>query len=488
MLNSLQQSDLLALVQFGSPLLIVLGAAVIILLLAVFYKKQRPTLSPAIALIALILAFFLSWKNWLLNFNFDISFLVFDRFTFLLWLLVSFAAIICLLLSISFLKSRKYFQPEYFALLLFSVFGMGTLIAANDLLMIFLGLEVIAISLYALIGFLRWQPLAGEATLKYFLMGVFASAFLLMGIAFLFGSCGSTNLQLLAERLPTIINSDNRYFCLFGMAMLLIGFGFKLASVPFHFWAPDVYQGAPTPITTLLATAVKIACFAAFLKMALFIFQAAGAIWIQLISILSLVTMLVGNIAAISQNNLKRMLAYSSIAHAGYLLVGFPALISNPSQAAQAISFYFIAYILMTAGAFTVITFMDTNKNQQVDIKFLAGLGRKKPVLALCFSLFLLSLLGVPPLIGFFGKYYLFLTAMKAGLVWLVVAALINSAISAYFYLRPIVVMYFRNKEESACLKPLPMSLVIVLTIVSLGIIYFGLFPTNLLALVANSF
>ena len=401
---------------------------------------------------------------------------------------IIFASVISVLLSISYLKAKKYFKPEYYALLLFAVFGMGCLIAGNDLLMFFLGLEVMAISLYALIGFLRHQTLTAEATLKYFLMGIFASAFLLMGIAFLFGSGGSTNLQLLSERLPAIINSPDRYFCLFGMALLLIGFGFKLASVPFHFWAPDVYEGAPTPITTLLATAVKIASFAAFLKISIFVFQAAGGIWLQIISVLSVLTMLVGNIAAISQNNLKRMLAYSSIAHAGYLLVGFPTLVRNPGEAAQAITFYFIAYILMTAGAFTIIALLDLGEKDQLDIKYLAGLGKKRPILALSFSLFLLSLLGVPPTIGFFGKYYLFLTAMKSGLVWLVVAALINTAISAYYYLRPIVVMYFMPEKGNETLAPLPMTMLMILTLLSLGVIYFGIFPADLIAMVANSF
>ncbi|MFH1874752.1 MAG: NADH-quinone oxidoreductase subunit N [Pseudomonadota bacterium] len=488
MSSSFQQSDLFGLVQFGLPLLVIFGAAILIILLAAFYKNQNPILCPAISITALMLAFFLSWQNWLLNFNTDITFFIFDRYTFLVWLVIIFASVISVLLSISYLKAKKYFKPEYYALLLFAVFGMGCLIAGNDLLMFFLGLEVMAISLYALIGFLRHQALTAEATLKYFLMGIFASAFLLMGIAFLFGSGGSTNLQLLSERLPAIINSPDQYFCLFGMALLLIGFGFKLASVPFHFWAPDVYEGAPTPITTLLATAVKIASFAAFLKISIFIFQAAGVIWLQVISVLSVVTMLIGNIAAISQNNLKRMLAYSSIAHAGYLLVGFSTLARNPGEAAQAITFYFIAYVLMTAGAFTIITLMDLGEKDQLDIKYLAGLGKKRPILALSFSLFLLSLLGVPPTIGFFGKYYLFLTAMKSGLVWLVVAALINTAISAYYYLRPIVVMYFISEKETQDLAPLPMTMLIILTLVGLGVIYFGIFPTDLLAMIANSF
>jgi len=489
MIPQLQQINWFAFFNLVLPWIVVFAAAVITFLTAALTEEDDSLFIPLLSLAAVVVAFGISWQRWLSPPETPVfGMLIFDRLAFFVWLIVLAAAAVSILLSIPYLAARGFSKPEYYGLLLLSTLGMGCLVSAGDLLMIYLGIETMSLAVYVLAGFLRFRAASNEAALKYFLIGAFASAFLLMGIAFIFGSAGTTNLSLLAERSVDVLNSEGRSFYLFGMAMLLIGFGFKVAAVPFHAWAPDVYDGAPTPVTVFMATAVKAAAFIAFLRLATTTFRASGDLWIQIITAISIVTMFAGNLAAIVQENIKRMLAYSSIAHAGYILVAFPAIVNDPAGAGRAILFYLFAYVLMTAGAFAIVVAMGLGEHEHTDINHLAGLGKRRPLLAAALSLFLLSLLGIPPTVGFFGKYYLFLTAVKSGFIWLVVIAVINSALSAYFYLRPIVVMYFRPAEEHLPAEPLNPAVVAVLAITSLGVTYFGIFPSNLLAIVARSF
>lgn len=500
MFGLMLQYDWYALLKMGLPLIILFIGAVITLLNAALIEKedeeeQQALLIPIISLVAVAIAFIVSWKHWLSGVSYTgmleaqgaHGMLIFDRFTFFGWMIILFSTFITIILSIPYLRARGFCRPEYYGLILFSAFGMGCLISAGDLLIIFLGIETMSLAAYVLTGFLRTQAPSNEAALKYFLVGAFASAFLLMGIAFIFGSAGTTNLATLSSRAPEVLKGDGQHFYLFGMGMLLVGFGFKIAAVPFHAWAPDVYDGAPTPITTFMATAVKVAAFAALIRVGLEVFRASGDLLAQVIAVLSVVTMFVGNLAAIKQENIKRMLAYSSIAHAGYVLVAFPAMIKDPLGAAQAILFYLVAYILMTAGAFAVVVAMGSSKQEHTQINNLAALSRRRPFLAITLTLFLVSLLGIPPTVGFFGKYYLFLTAVKAGYVWLVILAVINSAISAYYYLRPIYVMYFTRADEALPAEPLSPAIVAVLVLTSMGVAYFGVFPQALLTIVGRT-
>lgn len=336
---------------------------------------------------------------------------------------------------------------ELIFLTLSSALGMLILVSSTDLLMIFIGLETMSLSLYLMIAMSHEEKLAKEAALKYFILGGFASAIFLYGVSFVFGSTGSTNILDFLETARTLI-ATNRLF-LFGITFVVVGFCFKVSIVPFHAWTPDVYQGAPTPLSAYMATAVKTVSFAAFLRVIATRSLEGSQNLFDVLQWLAVITMIVGNVAAIMQNNLKRMLAYSSIGHSGYILVGLiTAGVSEVgSFGASGVIFYLMSYSFMTLGAFAIVSMMENSENAIVNVDDLAGLARRRPILALCFTIFLLSLAGIPPTVGFFGKFYLFNAAIGEGLLWLTIWGVLNSAISAYYYLRPIVVMYMRDGE-----------------------------------------
>ncbi len=342
-------------------------------------------------------------------------------------------------------------------LTLSSVFGMLIMAAANDLLVLFIGLETMSLSLYLMIAMSHEQRLSKEAALKYFVLGGLASAILLYGISFIFGSMGTTSIPLIVAETATVIQTNRLY--LFGLTLAIIGFCFKVSIVPFHAWTPDVYQGAPTPISAFMATAVKAASFIAFLR----IIETNALSWsenlLDFMQWLAVITMTVGNVAAIMQNNFKRMLAYSSISHSGYLLIGLIATgVNDPRLStavfdprifgSTAVLFYLVAYSIMTMGAFALVTLFERNENTTVQIDDLAGYAKTRPWMALALTLCLLSLAGIPPTIGFFGKFYLFTSSMAEGLLWLTLWGVLNSVISVYYYLRPIVVMYMKEGDS----------------------------------------
>jgi len=345
---------------------------------------------------------------------------------------------------------------ELMFLALSSTIGMLILVSAQDLLMIFIGLETMSLALYLMIAMSHEQKLSKEAAIKYFILGSFASAIFLYGIAFIFGSVGSTYLPVVIEKTPELITSSQTF--VFGMTMLVLGFCFKVSIVPFHAWTPDVYQGAPTPHTSYMATAVKAVSFAAFLRLIYTKSLVGSENLLDILQWLAVITMIVGNVAAILQNNFKRMLAYSSISHSGYLMVGLitAGVSDDTSFGASGVIFYLAAYSLMTLGAFAIVTLMEKNENTIVQIDDLAGYARKRPGMALCLTIFLLSLAGIPPTVGFFGKFYVFTAAIGEGLIWLALWGVINSVISVYYYLRPIVVMYM--KEGDAQEAPISMN------------------------------
>lgn len=327
-----------------------------------------------------------------------------------------------------------------------SLLGALVLISAINLITVFIGLELMSLSLYLMIAMSHEQKVSKEAAIKYFVLGSFASAIFLYGVSFIYGSSGSVSTLDLIANATTLLKSDNHLF-VFGFAMIIIGFCFKVSIVPFHAWTPDVYQGAPTPVTSFMATAVKTASFAAFLR----IFASKGLLSSENLFLalqwLAVITMTVGNVAALVQNNFKRTLAYSSVAHSGYILVGAitSGISANSVYGAASVVFYLLTYSLMTMGAFAVLSMIEKNENNFVQTDDLAGFAKKKPVLALCLTIFLLSLAGLPPALGFFGKLYLFSAAVSENLMWLAFWGVVNSVISVYYYLRPIVVMYMRE-------------------------------------------
>lgn len=336
---------------------------------------------------------------------------------------------------------------EMVFLTLSSTLGMMILISSVDLLTLFVGLETMSLPLYLMIAMSHEQKLSKESALKYFILGSFASAIFLYGIALVYGSTGSANILDMMESAQTLMKT-NKIF-LFGIVFLTIGFCFKVSIAPLHAWTPDVYQGAPTPLTSFMATAVKAVSFAAFLRLIATKNLLGSQNLLDVLQWMAVITMIVGNVAAIVQNNFKRMIAYSSIAHSGYILVGVitAGISSNSSYAATSVIFYLLSYVLMTMGALALISMMERTENSNLSIDELGGFAKENPVLALCMTVFLLSMAGLPPTLGFFGKFYMFSAAVQEGLIWLALWGVVNSVISAYYYLRPIVVMYMKEGD-----------------------------------------
>src|SRR5712671_3301480 len=414
-----------------------------------------------------------------------------DAFSFFFHLLVGTVAVLVVLAAGPYLDRERLPVAEFYALLLFATAGMGVLASAQELLTAFIGLEMSSISSYILAGYRRDALKSGESAMKYFLLGSFATAFFLYGIALVYGSSGTTMLIKMdsAELLHSTLFE-------LGLAMILIGLGFKVAAAPFQVWTPDVYEGAPTPVTALFSAGPKAAAFALLLRIFATV-PAATHFWFWAFWALAALTMFAGNLGALMQTNVKRLLAYSSIAHAGYILVAFAAvtfLAGNPDGGAAAayaaVLFYLVSYALVKLGAFTIVSELGGLGEKHLSLDDYAGLGQRQPVAAAVLSLFLLSLLGLPVTAGFFGKFYIFKAAVGSHLIWLAVLMAINSVIGAYYYIRLIVVMYMRepsSAEATPAIVGFPLTVTLVLAITALGTVYFGLFPNRILDFVLQS-
>ena len=364
------------------------------------------------------------------------NFRIFTNFTFLA------AGALVVLISFDYVEREAIRDGEFYALLLFAIVGMMLLAGSRDLIVIFLSFELMSLAVYALVGFNRGSPRSAEAALKYFLLGAFSSAFLLYGMAMLIGASSTTNLGLLRELLdPRRVS----VVAIMGIALLAIGFGFKVSAVPFHVWTPDAYEGAPTPITAFLAAAIKGAAFAAFIRIFVVALGPLHGYWEEIIWWLACLTMIVPNLIALVQENIKRLLAYSSIAHAGYLLV---ALISANESGMAAFLFYLVAYTVMIVGAFAVVLVIAGKNDRRQKISDYAGLGYSHPWAGAFLSLFLVSLAGLPPTAGFVGKFYILRASVESGYVGLAVILAVTTLVSYYYYLRVIVTMYMRPELE----------------------------------------
>ena len=382
------------------------------------------------------------------------------------------STILVALISLSYLGTDDRKQGPYYLLILLATLGMMLMAAGNELIIVFLGLELMSLSLYVLAGYFRDSPASSEAGMKYLLLGAFASAFFLYGIALIYGATGTTSIPEIAEYLT----AESKSTLLFaGVFLLIVGFGFKVAIVPFHQWAPDVYEGAPTTIAAFISAGPKAAGFAAFLRIFMEALPDITPEWNTILIILAMLTMTVGNVVAIAQTNIKRMLAYSSIAHAGYVLIGLAA--ANSEGTSSAIM-YLLVYCVMNIGAFGAVILARTADGESVMISDYAGLGFKKPLLGLFMSVMLLSLAGFPLTAGFVGKFYIFKSAVQSGHFPLVIVGAINTAISAYYYLRVVVTMYMREPEEDLEFNPYPSTLVIGLVIAAIGILLLGILPS----------
>ena len=388
---------------------------------------------------------------------------VHDGITVFFTLLFCAISVIGVLLAWDYIKRTRINLPEYYALLLSATLGMIIMAASNDLITIFLGLELMSIALYVMVGFRRSNLESNEAALKYFLLGAFASGFLLYGIALLYGATGTTNLQHMAAFLADSPVMGNALLIAGGL-LVLIGLGFKVAAVPFHMWTPDAYQGAPTSVTAYMSAGAKAAGFAALLRLALVVLPSIQADWTTILTWIAIVTMTVGNITALFQVNLKRMLAYSSIAHAGYVLV---AVVAGGTDGAAAAMFYLAVYSFMNLGAFGVLTLLGREGEERVQISDLAGLGFRHPGLGIAMTLFMISLGGIPPTAGFMGKIFVFGVALDHGHVPLVIVGVLNSVISVFYYLRITVAMYMEEPrgEVTPVSWALPSTVALVISV-----------------------
>jgi len=454
-------------------ILTVLGFGVLTLGL-IFPRMYRETLI-AIVLIGLAAAFFFATHHW--NNPAATAFygmISVDKFTAGFQCLFIIAAALTLMLSLNALEEKYLLYSEYFALIIFATVGMMLMASSAHLLTLFLGLETLSVSLYILAGFRREDAKALESSFKYFLLGAFASGFLLYGIALIYGSVGSASLAALAARLTQNAGVMEQPLFMTGLALMIIGFGFKIALAPFHTWAPDVYQGAPTPIAAFMATGSKAAGFAALMRLLLAADLMTAALWQQIFWVMAVATMTIGNIIALRQDNIKRLLAYSSIAHAGYILVG---AIANNETGYAGVLFYLLSYTFMNVGAFGVVAYLAKAGQEYVNISEYRGLAYRRPFAALAMAIFMFALSGVPPTAGFLSKFYVFSGAVQAGYIWLVIFGVINSMISLYYYLGVIVVMFMQEPEgEKTPITPLP-AVGIALAIAIFGTLNLGLFP-----------
>lgn len=429
--------------------------------------------------------YFGAWNGMVVNDNLRLSF----SFVFLL------VTAMTILISTVWTEREDVPIGEYHCLLLFATVGMMFMASGNDLVILFLGLETSSVATYVMAGLRKTDLRSNESAMKYFILGSFASAFLLYGMALVYGATGTTNITEIAAR---VANPNFPALLLVGGAMLIIGFGFKVATVPFHVWTPDVYEGAPTPITAFMAAGPKTAAFASFVRVFVLGFpliagaQVSGYLhesWITALTVMAMLTMTVGNIAAIVQNNVKRMLAYSSIAHAGYAIVGFvgagmATTVEKRDAAIASVAFYMLTYAITNLGAFAIVTLLAQKNDRRTEFEDYNGIGFKTPVLAFSLALFMLSLLGLPLTAGFMGKVLVFRPALEAGntlLTVLVIVAVINTAISAYYYLRLVVVMFFRERADEWFAPRIPTALAVVLVITVLGVFYFGILSDSVI-------
>jgi NADH-quinone oxidoreductase subunit N len=461
-----------------APETILTIAGTLLMVLDPFFAKKAPKLFGNLSIVAFIVAIFAAVAAYSVPGHAFSNLLIVDGFATFFRVLVLCLGILTVLSSYRYLEREDAETSEYHALLLFSVAGQCLMVAANDLIMIFIGLEISSIASYILTGYLRNDKRNNEAALKYFLLGSFATGFFLYGVAIVYGITGTTKL----DEIRAVLNNPGTSLPIVGVAaaLMIVGLGFKVSGAPFQMWAPDVYQGAPAPVSAFMATAPKAAAFAIFVRIFMTSFQQIAGGWEPLIWISALLSMTIGNFAALTQTNVKRMLAYSSIAHAGYILV---ALAARSELGTAAVMFYLAAYGLMNVGAFAVVIHISGKGERHLRIEDLAGLSKKQPVTAALLTVFLLSFIGVPLTGGFFGKFYIFRAALESNLVWLTVLGLLNSAVAAYYYLRLLVVMYmYEPGEVTNSLEPLTPGLRMALILPAIGTFFLGVVPNAVLA------
>ncbi len=430
------------------PFLIISAWAILVLMFDLFISNKGTIAVLAAAGLTLALAVVIA------RFGSDqVAFdgmIVADSFSDFLQIAILAAALLGIAVAYDYLRRMDMERGEYYALMLFTVAGMLLMNLAGDLILVFLAIELLSIPLYILSGFARPEKSSEEAAMKYFILGAFSSAFLVYGIALIFGATGTTNMAGVAQSIGG--NLADPTLLIIAVPMLLVGLGFKVAAVPFHMWTPDVYQGAPSAAVAFMSVGAKVAGFAALLRIFIAALPGLAQAWGPVVVAISAATMIWGNVAAIAQTNIKRMLAYSSIAHAGYILMALAAA-SDANVADAAVSaalFYLFAYLFSNLGAWAVVLAMERSGGRGLLIEDYAGLGRRRPALALAMTIFMISLIGVPPTAGFIGKFLIFSVTIDAGLIGLAIVGVVTSLVSAYYYLRVVIMMYMRAGEPES--------------------------------------
>jgi len=463
------------------PLLAAVAGALTVLLLEVFIKKEKRDYLGFVSLAFLAAVAYLAVSSWNRELMYFQGTLSLDNLAIVLAVLFCLTVALVILLSLKYIGQQDANHGEIFALLLLALAGLMIMTSSSDLLVVFLGLEVLSVSSYALAGLRRKDEKSGEAALKYFLLGSFASAFLVLGLAFLFGGAGSTFIPEIIVYLGESAGSS--LLGLFGLALVLVGFGFKIAVVPFHMWTPDVYEGAPTPVTAFFSVGPKAAGFVVLLRVLMNFWatvQVSSLIFWALWT-MSVLTMIVGNLVALRQTNVKRILAYSSIAHAGYLMVAILA------RDYSGLIFYLAAYLFMNIGAFAALIGMSKTGTEYLELDDFAGVGFRYPWIGGTLTIFLLSLAGFPPTAGFLAKFYVFSAAVRAGLVSLVVIGVLASLVSVFYYLRIVVYMYMREPGREVDIEVDNPALFLVLFLCLYGVLQLGIFPGNVLVVIKQA-
>ena len=481
-------------IQAVLPELIVVAAACLVLGLDPITPLSKKTWLAWLSLGSLVLCIAVTASQMGVRVSAFSDLVVLDPYACFWKLLLYLVSGLTILLSLAYLKAERINLGEYYGFLLLSLSGMMIMVSAADLLTIYLGTELMSLSLYVLAGFKRFEARSLEASAKYFVLGSFSSGILLYGISLLFGVAGNTRLSTIAAAVGA--RGVNDPALVLAMILLVVGFGFKIAVVPFHMWTPDVYEGAPTSVTAFMAVASKAASFGAFVRVFLEGLGGLKANWYGLFLVVCIATLVLGNVVAIVQTNIKRMLAYSSIAHAGYALIG--VVVAGQTGADEtvrsfglsSVMLYLAVYAFMTLGAFAVAAMIRKGGLEGDEIEDFTGLAKRQPIAAFLMLVFMVSLAGIPPTAGFIGKFYLFLAAVNAGLAWLAVVAVLFAAVSAFYYLRVVMVMYMRELDTSAGLAPRFASspaMTVVLACAVAGVVILGLYPDPLVSLTTSA-
>jgi len=465
-----------------SPQLVLAVGGTLLLLFEAFTDEQGRRALPALTQIVIVLAGVLLWFFHTESGSLFSGMVVFDGFVVFFGSLALLGSFLAISFSANSLREQNAWRGEFYALALFSILGMLLLISAANLIIVFLGLEIMSIPLYIMAALRRDSDRSVEAGAKYFLMGAFASGFLLYGIALVYGATGSLALEGVARAWAT--GAGFSILGISGMFLIVVGVAFKIAAVPFHMWEPDAYEGAPTAVTAFFAAGPKIAAFAILLRLAGWAFLDSAPILWPALWMLAVLSMTVGNLLAIAQRSVKRMLAYSGIAHAGYALIG-PVV--GGKDAIGLVGFYLLGYFLAAVGAFAVIAAMERSQEKSLSFDDCAGRGKSQPALTLALTLFLVSLAGIPPVAGFVGKFYLFEKAIQSGYIWLVIIAALNSIVSIYYYLRAPVFAFMKSGLEDIPKRPVSFGLVFSLVIAALGVTVIGIYPQIFIELATNS-